>query len=309
LSAFLSLLPWMVFLPYIWHHVRSHWDAPRALLVAWFAAPQLIFLFYATQLPHYTMPGFPAFFVLMGVAAAYGLQHARIPAKLGPFSVVYLGTFALLAIGIIAAVWMGGFVPQASLRMMLTSGAVMLGALAVLGMAAMLRRWTAAGIAVVALVVGLATFGSSLRAIHPVVQMAPVLRAIPQESNAIAWQYTEPSLVFYSDHAWTMLSKLERVRERMQQPRTGVVVTQLSEWKLSDWWEQLFTKETKASTTKPSRDFQKEVEALTAATAADYTSNDISGFNAARSSWVTLRVFVRKSSSGAELTARSTSGQ
>ncbi|MEZ0274177.1 MAG: hypothetical protein ACAH88_04680, partial [Roseimicrobium sp.] len=64
------------------------------------------------------------------------------------------------------------------------------------------------------------------------------------------------------------------------------------------------------------RDFQKDVDALTTTTGANYTWNDISGFNAARSSWVTVRVFVRKSpalllppSSGAELTARNTGGQ
>ncbi|HSI63952.1 MAG TPA: glycosyltransferase family 39 protein [Candidatus Saccharimonadia bacterium] len=313
LSAFLSLLPWMVFLPYIWRHVRTQWDAQRALLVAWFTAPQLIFLLYATQLPHYTMPGFPAFFALMGVTMAHGLKHAQIPAKLGRFGATYLGIFALLAIGIITAVWTGGFVSHLSLRLLITSGAVMLGALAVVGMTALRRTWTMAGIAVAILAAGLVTFGSSLRAIHPVVQMAPVLRAILKESNAIAWQYTEPSLVFYSDHSWTMLSKLERVRERMQQPRTGVVVAQISEWKLSDWWENLFTQ---ASSDKPSREFQEDVDALTTATGADYTWKDISGFNAARSSWVTVRVFVRKSpalllppSSGAELTVRNTGGQ
>ncbi|QIF05789.1 glycosyltransferase family 39 protein [Roseimicrobium sp. ORNL1] len=306
ISAFLSLLPWMVFLPRIWRHVRSHWDAPRALLVAWFAAPQLIFLFYATQLPHYTMPGFAGFFVLLGLTMADAEQkRSTVPAKLGSFGASYLGVFALLSVGIITAVWVGGLVPQPALRLMITSGAVMLGALAALGAAAVWRRWTLAGFSLAALVFGLAVFGASLRSIHPIVQMAPVLRGLPKESNALAWQYTEPCLVFYSDHPWTMLSKIDRVRERMQQPRTGVVVTQISEWTLAHWWKCL-TSATKDEHPKAARDFQKEVDALTQAVSTDYDWTDSSGFNAARSSWVTVRVFVRKSppkSSRAELTA------
>lgn len=306
ISAFLSLLPWMVFLPQIWRHVRSKWDASRALLVAWFAAPQSIFLFYATQLPHYTMPGFAGFFVLLGLTMADGQQGATIPARLGRFGTAYLGLFALLAVGVIAAAWPGGLVSQPALRLMLTGGAAMLGALAVLGAAAVWRRWWLAGISLGALVLGLVMFGSSLRSIHPIVQMAPALRSLPQESNAIAWQYTEPCLVFYSDHQWTMLSKLERVRERMRQPRTGVVVAQISEWTLAQWWKA-FTTGTQHQT---ARDFQNEVEALSSAVSADYDWTDMSGFNAARSSWVTVRVFVRKQSesqarpSAADLTAQ-----
>lgn len=310
ISAFLSLLPWMVFLPHIWRHVRSRWDAPRALLVAWFAAPQLIFLFYATQLPHYTMPGFAGFFVLLGLTMAEGRQSENVPARLGRFGALYLGLFALLAVGVIAVAWADGLVTQPSLRLMITNGAVMLGALAVLGAAAVWRRWVLGGISLLALVVGLAVFGSSLRSIHPIVQMAPTLRALPKESNAIAWQYTEPCLVFYSDHSWTLLSKLDRVRERMKQPRTGAVVAQISEWTLAQWW-RAFTTGTRQ---KAARDFQREVEALTRAAGADYDWQDTSGFNAARSSWVTVRVFIRKQppartlTSGAELTAQRADG-
>ncbi|RBP43651.1 4-amino-4-deoxy-L-arabinose transferase-like glycosyltransferase [Roseimicrobium gellanilyticum] len=303
ISAFLSLLPWMVFLPHMWRHVRSRWDAHRALLVAWFAAPQLIFLFYATQLPHYTMPGFAGFFVLLGLTLADGQQRSFIPTKLGRFGITYLGLLVLLSIGMITALWAGGIVPQSSLRLMLTSGAVMLGALAVLGAAVVWRRWMLAGVSLVAVALGLAVFGSSLRSIHPIVQMAPALRSLPKESNAIAWQYTEPCLVFYSDHSWTMLSKIERVRERMHQPRTGMVVAQISEWTLAQWWKSLTT----GTQHTTSRDFQKEVEALTSAVSTDYDWKDTSGFNAARSSWVTVRVFVRKqpsTPSGPELTVQ-----
>jgi hypothetical protein len=110
-----------------------------------------------------------------------------------------------------------------------------------------------------------------------------------------------------------MLSKIDRVRERMQQPRTGVVVTQISEWTLAHWWKRL-TSSAKDEQPKTARDFQKEVDALTQAVGADYDWTDASGFNAARSSWVTVRVFVRKSPpsspspSRAEITAHDDGG-
>src|SRR5690606_25353312 len=61
LTVWISLFPWSLWLP-AWlreHLVRP--DAQQAFLVAWFIGPFLIFFFYATQLPHYILPGFPAF--------------------------------------------------------------------------------------------------------------------------------------------------------------------------------------------------------------------------------------------------------
>ncbi len=51
----------------VWTKVREKWDARMAFLVSWLAAPYIIFTLYATQLPHYVMPGFPAAMVLLMV--------------------------------------------------------------------------------------------------------------------------------------------------------------------------------------------------------------------------------------------------
>ncbi|MEM1296311.1 MAG: glycosyltransferase family 39 protein [Verrucomicrobiota bacterium] len=60
--GFLSLLPWSAFFPTAFSRERS---LKTAILLGTFVAPYLIFTPYATQLPHYVLPGFPAFFLLL----------------------------------------------------------------------------------------------------------------------------------------------------------------------------------------------------------------------------------------------------
>lgn len=80
-TLFLSLFPWCLC-------IRDAWRAGRgrlaggltpldAWLVSWFLAPFAVFSLYSTQLPHYIMPGFPAFFLLL--ARAWNERHATGP--------------------------------------------------------------------------------------------------------------------------------------------------------------------------------------------------------------------------------------
>lgn len=68
-----SLLPWSAF---TWQALfrggLPRGDEKRSLLLAWYLAPFLIFSFYSTQLPHYVMPGFAAFFLLL-------FRNGRLP--------------------------------------------------------------------------------------------------------------------------------------------------------------------------------------------------------------------------------------
>lgn len=64
-AAFFSLFPWIVFLPATLARIWQLWDDRRAWLLAWVLAPYVIFSFYATQLPHYVMPAFPAIALLV----------------------------------------------------------------------------------------------------------------------------------------------------------------------------------------------------------------------------------------------------
>lgn len=68
LTALASLFPWSLLLASAWKTARHSRTASGTFLSAWFLSPFLIFTFYATQLPHYILPGFPAFFLLLGPA-------------------------------------------------------------------------------------------------------------------------------------------------------------------------------------------------------------------------------------------------
>lgn len=283
LSAFLSLLPWIALLPQIVSFVRRNWSVRTSLLVAWFAAPQVVFLFYATQLPHYTMPGFPAFFVLLG------LTMSGAPQRMPVFARWLLAAFVLLALSLAAVAWSGLIPMEGGLRLVLSSAAIILVALMAMGASGMLRSRIGFAAACVILSGSLVVLGKGLRERHPVIQLAPAFRSLPEGAALVATGYTEPGLVFYADKKWTMLSKLERVQERIATQRADAVVLLVREWTLSDWWKKSGWKQAPS----PTKDFTRETEALTAG-APGYTVQDVRGLNLARSSWVELRLMVRK---------------
>lgn len=282
-SAFVSLLPWIVFLPQVLSHLRKRWSARYSLLVAWFAAPQLIFLFYATQLPHYTMPGFPAFFLMLGMTLAS--ERARV----SMFAASVLGGFTLLALTVLGVTWAGGIKMSGELQIVFTSVAAVLGSLVLLGLAACFRSRITMGAACVVCAVALIPLGRSLRAMHPAVQMASRLHFTSPTPALAAWQFTEPGLVFYADKEWDMLSKLGRVQERINKQRADAVVLLSREWTLSDWWKH-FAAHTAQT---PTKDFQEEIAGLNLPEGRFETS-EIRGLNLARSSWVELKLLVRK---------------
>lgn len=283
LSAFLSLLPWVAFLPPTVAYVRRNWSARLALLVAWFAAPQIIFLLYATQLPHYTMPGFPAFFVVLGLAMS------AAPQRVSGFAKCFLGFFILLGLVLVAFVWSGIIPMPSAFQKLITCVAVILVAMSAVGVAG-LRRWKGGVVAAcLALAGALMVLGQGLRDMHPVVQLSSTLRTLPEKAALVACGYTEPGLVFYADREWTMLSRLERVKERIAKQRADAVVLLVREWTLSDWIKKSGWKHAPT----PTKDFTSEIDAL-AAEAESYTVQNVSGLNLARSSWVELRLLVRK---------------
>lgn len=61
------LLPWTAQLPSTLKKSLASDTLDARYLLAWFVAPFLVFSFYATQLPHYILPGYPAFFLLLAL--------------------------------------------------------------------------------------------------------------------------------------------------------------------------------------------------------------------------------------------------
>lgn len=339
-TGLISLLPWTAFLPAtLARSTRDRTGGPLkfALLAGWFVAPFLIFTPYATQLPHYVLPGFPAFFLLLmrsgsipaprnavrwvnlglrwlaGIMAAASLVAAIFGAKFGippafqaaatlaPLAVAGIlvglscswfwtavGMFllpALAALPVICSLpWKEDLVP---LRTMLAMGALIVASVAL--MALPLRyagiRWAVLPLLAVGALAA-HSLATAVREMHPVIAMQPLIRG---EVPAQAWQYTEPSLVFYSQRGWTF----SRKRTRFLPEEISVFLVR--DWRLESQIESLL------ATGKPRKeadqDFSERIEE-TRAKLGPHEVHVFRGFNVARTAWVEVMVCVPSGGGG-----------
>ena len=286
LTLFFSLFPWIAFAGVAIARVRPIREPRHAFLIAWLAAPFLIFGFYATQLPHYTMPGFPAALLCIG----YALSR---PPDLRPwherFFYSVIGLFGLLAIAaaIFAAVWP---LPTLELLRWAAAGfAVVLGGLAALAMLFRRGKTTAIVLPLGAVAIGFALLGYGVRSVHPALRLAPWVAASPAEAPWAAWRYTEPTLVFYGDRQrpWRMLGTREDLSAAVSGPhRPAAIVVLEYEAKL----DRLLRAGRLANPRSIARDFTGETGDILRA--AGYRPGPtIEGLNTGRGSWVALRVW------------------
>lgn len=289
-TAFLSLFPWIAFLPPLWSAVRRNWSMMQALLVGWFAAPYLIFTFYATQLPHYVMPGFPAAMVLLTTSGAltFTARWHRV------WAVACLGLF--LAVGLALLAVRQGFAWPVALQPLLLHSAAFLLSLAFAGACLMWlvlsegrRAAISSTLAVLVVVALLHLVCLDIRQLHPAVTLAQRHAALPEKTELIGCRFAEPSLVFHFQHQWRFISKKESLEKRMQRPGPRLVVLLNREWTLSDALQRWLAGKDQSP---PGEDLSVEVDAL-AARYPDYQRSSVTVFNAARSSWAELVVLAR----------------
>lgn len=280
--AMLSLFPWIAWLPQVWRRIVQRWSMTNALLVSWLAAPYVVFTFYATQLPHYVMPGFPAAMLLL----ARGIDLRVRPCwRWWSWSCV-----GIMAVASVVAFGMG-LRPELpfALRPLLMHGGTALVILAIIGalMVKLVHRPTTTfyslfAVAIIALPLSFAMVMQDIRTLHPAVQLRSKLGAVSKDARCLGWQFTEPSLVFYFDHPCRFSSKMATVEKQLAKPGETLLICLWREWTLSHSLRR----------PGPARDFSPEVDQLLAAH-PDLHPVIIEGFNAARSSWVEI-VAMRK---------------
>ena len=275
-TALASLFPWIAALPMVWRGVRRDWSMEQALLVSWFVAPYLIFSFYATQLSHYVMPGFPAAVLLLALHRQEWMKGQVLCSVWGKFCV---GLMVLLAA---VAFYAAPRLPV-EIRPVVTHGALFLLLLSVASGCLFAPRVRWLGLALLPLVsCMIASVAGDLRRVHPAVQLAAKLKAGPDE-KLTAWEFNEPSLVFYFDHSWKFTSKVETVIKALDKKEPHVVLLLSREWTLS---EALKSGGLAKDHTAVIADLLKRFP--------DHEFTRFAGMNAARSSWVEL-VALRKS--------------
>ena len=307
-TALLSLFPWIALLPMVWTKVREKWDAKMAFLVSWLAAPYIIFTLYATQLPHYVMPGFPAAMMLLVVCGDLrtGKKWHTV------FMAVVLGLLLLVSF----SAWIGftqllpasapaagqetnPFMDLIAMLVLASLGlsfyTLVCAGLVPLAITPAVRKHTV-GILIAA--VSMAGFcglmlkfsTSAGRRVHPAAMLAEKAGPLPAKVELLAWEYNEPSLVFHFNHMWRFPGKLETVVSRMERKGPRVVVLLRREWTLSRFLSEKLHGKTELAT---EQDHTAEVDAVIAAH-PDYQVVSFSGMNSARASWAELRMLVRK---------------
>lgn len=287
LTTWLSLFPWMGFALPVWRSLRANWTAQTSFLAAWFLAPQLIFFFYATQLPHYVMPGYPAFIVLLALAWQNRRHELPVVAKW-----LTLGMAALIAGG-----WMFAMqIQQGSIRDLMYSALLILTSVLVVGGAVACAVWkngmTLRNTGFVCLTVALTSLslsllGQQLRATSVPVRVAAELGTLPSDMALHGCGYTEPSLVFYTNHLWQFTDDVNEAKRLLQQSGPVAVVVLKREWTLDRWFKGLLG-------TAPKGTAAKDFSASLQIESAGVQSQRIEGFNVARFSWAEVQLLIKR---------------
>lgn len=282
-TAFLSLFPWIAWLGVIFTRPRRDYDPRRLFLFAWFIAPFLIFLFYSTQLPHYTMPGFPAFFLLVA-ASAGKLEPWRGWSK-AVFWVV-LGVWALVIVALAYGVlWPGWEDALPVLRGAIAAFVALLAGLWVLAVGARFARLSLLLVGLLIAVVAPLVMALRLREVAVTTQLAPWLQeAVEGEGAArmLAWGFTEPGLVFYSGGRWNFPSEASALAEALDSTEPPAAILALEkEWLPDDLLGAVATGQ--ATDPLPGRDY---TDTLSQLEAQGWEPVRVRGLNFARSSWV-----------------------
>jgi hypothetical protein len=285
-SLFFSLFPWAAFIGAAALTIRRRWDDTQAFLLSWFLAPYLVFCFYATQLPHYVLPGFPAGVLLLAQAF-----EGRSPAwEKGIFYGV-CGIGSALAAGLFAIGFAETFPPEIRpLREFVLALAGLVAALTVLACLVRFGQWRALALPVVAIGLCLSLAASALRPLTPAVQMESVFRQLPAEAEAYFLGFEEPSLVYYADRRWLQFPLEGHQREIMEKPGPRILVLLRNERRMEEYLAAKFPALFRLKEGKPPKLDRGLYEDLPA---RGYRRAGFAGVNTARISWVEVEAWYR----------------
>lgn len=280
-AALFSYFPWSAWIPGVAIAARRKWFPQNAFLVSWLASTYLLFSLYRTKLPHYIMPAFPAFFLMLGRTLAdpandRGIARGWRRAMLG------LG----LALGV-AALIAGAIAPLPialkPLRLAALGAASLLFSLVYL--AAQIRKAPHRSLfaAFAGIVVALTLIGVGLRATSPAVQIRAQFSNLPRDTVCGFAVFKEPSLVFYLHRRWQPLD-LEEASDFLRGTGPRLLVCEERERRIEDPVRRLLRKPPRG------REYSAELNALPS---EGYQISTVEGLNLARASVTRLRVFYR----------------
>jgi len=283
LTAFLSLFPWIAFAGDTVVTVRRDWNAQNAFLLSWVVGTYLLFTCYLTKLPHYVLPAFPALFLMFGQAIQATPTPSRV-SKAWFWLVIVIGLIVTTAL--FAARWELYRFPQLSgLGTAAAAATGMVLSLTLLAVCWRKRYSFASMIYLLTLVLCIVVLGEGLRSVSPAVAVRGLAETLPPTTRCASWRFAEPSLVFYTARYWDSLGSAREVKEFLNQPGPRLVVCQISETRLAQFFRR---------TTLTRRLNSAASDVLASISDAGIPSVQINGLNLAHASWVDLQVYYRR---------------
>lgn len=299
LLAPVFLFPWIGGLPMVIHRLRRGWNAGRSFLLALVGATYLVFSIAATQLPHYVLPAYPFFLLLL-----FGRSGQEEVAEVRGRSWIWTGLLWLP--GGLAGAFLLGFGLWSRELASASAGLILLSLLA-LGVLALRRpRVTVErdgvnpypfwAYALLFILTGAAwgAVGHRMEDTSLAQRVASRIEGLPAAVEPIATGYREPGLIFYSGREWTRLGREEALDRWRESPSQKVLLAEVRERGLEDWFSGR-RKKVGESFSLPAnwRPLVEELNAL-----AGYGPIRLSGFNYARFSEVDALLWVPLEAAG-----------
>ena len=284
--SLVSLFPLIAFAGEGAVYLRRNWTEKNAFLMSWLAGTYILFSFYVTKLPHYVMPAFPAFFLILAQAAEAEFPRPRWTRVF--FRAVVL-LLSIVAVIVFAGAFLIPFSPSyTSLRLAMVGFAAVVLALASLAVSWRTGRTRQIVLPLITVALGTFLLGTGLRGATPAVQLQPLFNKMPADAEFAFYRFKEPSVVFYSNRKVLGLSTIEEVAAFLAKPGPRLAVTQEREVKLEKYLK--WAAEQAIGRPQPliTRDYTAELSAIDT---NGLNTISLEGVNIARTAGARLRVF------------------
>ncbi|NCD33364.1 MAG: glycosyltransferase family 39 protein [Spartobacteria bacterium] len=290
MAAFVSLFPWIAYGGYSWKALRKNWSPINAWLVSWLVSTYLFFSFYHTQLPHYVMPSFAAFFMIFGQIIMLSSSECRPWCRRFYRTVIcfpaVLGSLVLLFCLIYPFAY-----PYNALRPFFASAGCALIGLSIFGTCLHSGRRVRLVAGLLITIMSLVVFGRSFRSVSVPIKLLPSFAAMPENATYLSTGFNEPSLVFYSGERWQRFGDYPSLEKAMQSNDGPQLVAVLEkEYSLESFFQRFANEHWGKRIKLRQKDFSSDNTALPT---EGYTTQLIEGINPARTSWAIVRTYTR----------------
>lgn len=284
------LLPWSAQLTRVLHEGGVQQKLTRAsnYLLAWFISSFLIFSFMKTQLPHYILPGYPAFVLILAGLIGTSYRRSFMGKILGILiiSVAFLISLTMILACVITPTE-GEVAPMKWLFLSLAALFLFTGAAATqVYRNGTFSGWRAVGFSLLASLMMIPA-GYHLRKAHATVKLMDHLSPDRATSRA-AWGFQEGTLIWYPSDFWVLGSpeKTEGFAEADE------MIFQTKRWRVDDDFLNALMQRT---TPAPTDDKTERVEGYLEKFGVTEVAR-VQGFNPGNTSWVEIVIARREKS-------------